>query len=254
MSFEALELRESHPDEPKPVHAVPDGRDDANPAPPLDLFGVHKTWGRKKKQKNPVLRGVDLTLEPGAITWVGGRNGAGKTTLLRVASGLIGAEKGYVLAFGLDPARDRREFQRRVAFLSAGNTGLYARLTVRIQIDTWARINFVERALRPAAVQRALEDFELLDLAEARCDRISMGQRQRVRLAMTFVSRPDLVLLDEPGTSLDDEGHAVLRAAIGELVGRGGAVLWVSPSGDQAQAQAHFTERYMLEDGRLTEL
>lgn len=253
MSFEALELQEQ-PDEPKLVHVVPDGGEDPNPAPPLELFGVHKTWGRKKKNRNPVLRGVDLTLEPGALVWVGGRNGAGKTTLLRVASGLIGAEQGYVLAFGLDPARDRREFQRRLAFLSAGNTGLYARLSVRIQIDTWARINFVERALRPAAVQRTLEEFDLLDLAEARCDRISMGQRQRVRLAMTFVSRPDLVLLDEPGTSLDEEGHTVLRAAISELVNRGGAVLWVSPSGDHWQAEADFTQRYMLENGKLTEL
>jgi ABC-type multidrug transport system ATPase subunit len=156
MSFEALELQEQ-PDEPKLVHVAPDEAEDPKPAPPLDLFDVHKTWGRKRKNRNPVLRGIDLTLEPGARVWIGGRNGAGKTTLLRVASGLIGAEKGYVLAYGLDPARDRREFQRRVAFLSAGNTGLYARLTVRIQIDTWARINFVDRPERPAAIQRALE-------------------------------------------------------------------------------------------------
>src|SRR5919106_5463500 len=125
--------------------------------PALELSDVHKAWGRKRKQENPVLRGVDLTLEPGHFVWIGGKNGAGKTTLLRVASGLIGAEKGHVLAYGLDPDRDRREFQQRVAFLSAGNQGLYARLTVRIQIDTWARINFVDRAERPAAVQRALE-------------------------------------------------------------------------------------------------
>ncbi|MGH2763900.1 MAG: ABC transporter ATP-binding protein [Thermoleophilaceae bacterium] len=254
MSFEALELREQHPDEPMPVRALPDARDDSDSAPPLDLLGVHKTWGRKRKQKNPVLRGVDLTLEPGSLTWIGGRNGAGKTTLLRVASGLIGADKGYVLSYGLDPLRDRREFQRRVAFLSAGNTGLYARLTVRIQVDTWARINFLGRDERTAAVERALEAFDLMDLAEARCDRISMGQRQRVRLAMTFVGQPDLVLLDEPGTSLDDAGHAVLREAIGGTVERGGAVLWVSPSGDQARAQADFTERFVLEDGKLSEL
>src|SRR3990170_3920893 len=117
MSFEALELREQPlREESKPVHAV---ADDANAAPPLDMLGVHKTWGRKRKEKNPVLRGVDLTLEPGAFVWVGGRNGVGKTTLLRVASGLIGAEQGYVLAYGSDPMRNRREFQRRVAFLSA---------------------------------------------------------------------------------------------------------------------------------------
>lgn len=249
MSFEALELREQPQDEPTPVHAVPDGQD--NPAPPLDLMSVHKAWGRKKKNRNPVLQGVDLTLEPGAFAWVGGRNGAGKTTLLRVASGLIGAEQGHVLAFGLDPMKDRREFHRRVGFLSAGNQGIYARLTVRIQVDTWARISFVDRAERPAAVERTLKAFDLLELADARCDRISMGQRQRVRLAMTFVSEPDVVLLDEPGTSLDDYGHAVLGTAINETLARGGAALWVSPSGDQAQAKADYTERHVLENGRL---
>ena len=251
MSFEALELREQSPDEPTPVQAVPDHPTDA--PPPLDLMSVHKAWGKRKK-RNPVLKGVDLTLEPGAFAWVGGRNGAGKTTLLRVASGLIGAEEGYVLSYGLDPMRDRAEFQRRVAFLSAGNQGIYARLTVRIQVDTWARISFVDRKERPAAVQRTLEAFDLLDLADARCDRISMGQRQRVRLAMTFVADPDVVLLDEPGTSLDDEGHAVLNNAIDALRARGGAVLWVSPSGDQAQARADFTERHVLKDGRLEQV
>jgi ABC-type multidrug transport system ATPase subunit len=247
MSFEALELREQLNDGAA-VHAVPDQALDV--PPPLDLMSVHKAWGKRKK-RNPVLRGVDLTLEPGAFAWIGGRNGAGKTTLLRVASGLIGAEEGYVLSFGLDPMRDRREFQKRVAFLSAGNTGMYARLTVRIQIDTWARISFVDRNKRPEAVQRAIEEFDLVELADARCDRISMGQRQRVRLAMTFVSEPDLVLLDEPGTSLDDEGHAVLGKAIEATRARGGAILWVSPSGDEAQAKAEFTERHILEDGRL---
>lgn len=253
MSFEAVELRDQQPDAALPVHAVPRQLDDPGASPPLELMSVHKAWGRRKK-RNPVLTGVDLTLEPGAFAWIGGRNGAGKTTLLRVASGLIGAEQGYVLGFGLDPMRDRREFHQRVAFLSAGNTGIYARLSVRIQVDTWARISFVDRAERPAAVQRALEAFNLVELADQRCDRISMGQRQRVRLAMTFVSRPDLVLLDEPGTSLDDDGHAVLATAITETTGRGGAVLWVSPSGDRLQADAEFTERHLLEDGRLREV
>lgn len=250
MSFEALDLREHRSDEQELVRAVPDAQDDNNPAPPLELFGVCKTW----QKQNEVLRGIDLTLEPGAFTWIGGGNGVGKTTLLRVASGLICPEQGSVLAYGLNPMRDRREFQRRVAFLSAGNTGIYARLGVRIQVDTWARMSFVERSGRRAAVQRALEAFGLLDLAEQRCDRISMGQRQRVRLAMTFVSRPDVVLLDEPGTSLDDEGHAVLRAAIQETLDRGGSALWVSPTGDHTAADADFNERYLLEHGKLKEL
>jgi ABC-2 type transport system ATP-binding protein len=243
MSFEALELREHHPETPRLVGVAP-----------LELFDVHKAWGRKRRQQNPVLRGVDLTLDPGDFVWIGGKNGAGKTTLLRVASGLIAAERGSVLAHGLDPGRDRREFQQRVAFLSAGNQGLYARLTVRIQVDTWARINFVDRRARRAAVERALEQFELIELADLRCDRISMGQRQRVRLAMTFVSNPNVVLLDEPGTSLDDQGHRLLGAAIERLLRRDGAVLWVSPARVDWKAQADYTRRYLLEGGKLEAL
>jgi ABC-type multidrug transport system ATPase subunit len=154
-----------------------------------------------------------------------------------------------VLAFGLHAERDRSAYQRRVAFLSAGNTGLYARLTVRMQIDTWARIAFVGRERRPDEVERVIREFNLEEIAEARSDRISMGQRQRLRLAMTFVGGPGLVLLDEPATSLDAEGYALMVSAIHATAARGGAMLWVSPSGDEPRMD--FTERHLLEDGRL---
>jgi ABC-type multidrug transport system ATPase subunit len=129
---------------------------------------------------------------------------------------------------------------------------MYARLTVRIQLDTWARIAFVERSGRAEEVERIIRAFALEEIVDSRCDRISMGQRQRVRIAMTFIGRPELVLLDEPGTSLDEEGIAVLEAAIKDTVDRGGAVLWASPSGDRPGVE--FTRRVMLEEGRLREL
>ncbi|HKP21803.1 MAG TPA: ABC transporter ATP-binding protein [Thermoleophilaceae bacterium] len=213
---------------------------------PLEIRNVVKGWGRKNP---PVLKGIDLEIEPGQLVWVGGRNGVGKTTLLRVVSGLIGATDGEVRAFGLDPKRDRRAYQRRVAFLSAGNTGVYARLTVRQQLDVWARIAFVPRAERAAAVDSALEQFMLEDLAGNRSDRLSMGQRQRLRIAMTFIGGPDLLLLDEPRTSLDGEGGAILTNAIRETIMRGGAVLWVSPTGEPIGMR--FDQRHVIEDGKL---
>src|SRR3954462_15623441 len=94
--------------------------------PPLELYDVVKRW----RKDVPLLEGINLTIEPGESVWIGGRNGAGKTTLLRIAAGLIDPDGGLVRAFGLHPFRDRRAFQRRVGFLSAGNAGVYARLTV----------------------------------------------------------------------------------------------------------------------------
>jgi len=218
--------------------------------PPLDAWNLTKVWG--KKPGNRVIDGLELTLEPGTLTWIGGSNGAGKTTLLRVLAGLIGPTEGHVRMFGLHAEHDRRAYQQRLSFLSATGTGLHARLSVRQQIDYWARIAFVPRERRPAAVEESIRRFALVELADQRVDRLSMGQRQRVRLALTFVKEPDLVLLDEPRNSLDEEGTATLVAAVGEVVRRDGAVLWCSPFEERLELKGlDFDRQMLLEHGKL---
>jgi ABC-2 type transport system ATP-binding protein len=196
--------------------------------PVLSLSGIVKSW---PSQPAPVLDGVDLELRPGSATSIAGRNGAGKTTLLRIAAGLISAERGSVTVCGLDVDRDRTQFQRRIGFLAAGNSGLYARLKVKHHLDLWSRIALMPRRERGPAVEAAIETFALGDLLDRRVDRLSMGQRQRLRLALSFVHAPSVVMLDEPATSLDEDGIAVLQRAIDGLKARGGAALVCLPSG-----------------------
>lgn len=193
----------------------------------LSLREISKRWG-----KNQVLERVSLGLGPGELVWLGGRNGAGKTTLLRIAGGLIAPDSGDLRLAGLDPERERRAYQRRLGFLSAGNLGLYARLKVTDNLDLFAALALIPARQRGAAVERAIERFDLAELARSRADRLSTGQRQRVRLAVAFLHDPEVVLLDEPHTSLDDEGLAVLRGAIERHVEAGGAALWCSPTAD----------------------
>lgn len=236
----ALVDRVSNADGMGPPLAPDDG------AYPLAIRGVTKRW---RKDQPPVLDGVDLALEPGTLTWVGGRNGVGKTTLLRVAAGLIEPERGSAEAWGVTARQNRARFQRLVSFLPAGDRGLYARLTVRRQLEFWARISLLPVAEVSRAVARALDRFELAELADRRVDRMSMGQRQRLRIAMTFLAAPETVLLDEPLTSLDGEGALLLERAIGEVLARGGAVLWCSPSGEHLDMSFH--ARFTIERGRL---
>ena len=214
---------------------------------PLHAWDITKVWGRKPG--NRVIDKLELTLEPGTLTWIGGSNGVGKTTMLRVLAGLIGPTEGHVHVFGLRSEHDRRAYQQRLSFLSATGTGLHARLSVRRQLDYTARIGFVPRERRPTAVEESIRRFSLTELADHRVDRLSMGQRQRVRLAMTFIKEPDLVLLDEPRNSLDSEGSAMLVAAVHEVVGRGGAVLWCSPLGESLGLR--FDRKMILDQGKL---
>jgi ABC-2 type transport system ATP-binding protein len=234
MTGRSLQITEAPPPsgELGPLLAAPE-LESADTAP-LTLRGLSKRW---RKDLPLVLDDLDLTLAPGTTTWVGGRNGVGKTTMLRVAAGLIDPDSGRAEVWGVSAAENRARYQRLVSFLPAGDRGLYARLTVRRQLKFWARIAMVAPAEVGATVERAIDQFELRELADRRVDRMSMGQRQRLRIAMTFLALPEVVLLDEPLTSLDEEGAALLQAAVAEVLARDGAVLWCSPSGEHVDLE-----------------
>lgn len=213
----------------------------------LVLRGVSRRYGERM-----VLERVDLSVTPGTSVLVTGPNGAGKTTLLRIAAGVITADAGRVTFAGLDPEADRRAYQRQIAFLSAGDRGLYARLSVRQNLEFWTRIALIPPERRGPAIEDALDRFRLRDLERRRTDRLSMGQRQRVRLAMTFCHDPALVMLDEPGSSLDQEGLDQLTRAIHEVLKRGGSILWCAPTGDHESLPAD--EAYIVREGALEPL
>lgn len=213
---------------------------------PLRLRAVSKRW---RKDLPAVLDELELALEPGTVTWVGGRNGVGKTTMLRIAAGLIDPDSGRVEVWGVGPNQSRERYQTLVSFLPAGDRGLYARLTVRRQLEFWGRIAMIPRADFARVIADAIATFELGELEERRVDRISMGQRQRLRIAMTFLSRPEVVLLDEPLTSLDEEACALVRRAVEDVIAREGSVLWCAPSGEDQKID--FDAGWLLERGKL---
>ncbi|HEU4978585.1 MAG TPA: ABC transporter ATP-binding protein [Solirubrobacteraceae bacterium] len=215
-------------------------------APLLELHGIAKRWPGTPE---PVLAGVDLTVRAGETVAITGRNGAGKTTLLRIAAGLLLADGGSVRLDGLDPERDRTAFHARVGFLSAGNSGLYGRLKVEQHLDFWARLALIPRARRRDACERARARFALDELCGKRVDRLSMGQRQRVRLALAFLHDPDVALLDEPRTSLDDEGAELVAAAVAELTARGGAAVVCAPRSEDAGIP--FDRRHLVQGGAM---
>jgi ABC-2 type transport system ATP-binding protein len=220
---------------------------DPSAGPRLRLDGISKSWGGR-----PVLRNVTLDLPPESLTWLAGANGVGKTTLLRIACGLVAPDAGSVSFDGLHPRHERRAFQRRLGFLSAGDRGIYARLSVHHHLKLWARLALVPDEQVDGAIRRVVELVGIEELLPYRVDRLSMGQRQRLRIALTFLHSPELVLLDEPLTSLDEDGAAVLRRCIADVLARSGVVVWCSPGTDRDHAP--FTRRLWLEDGTLREL
>ncbi len=217
----------------------------------VSFDGIWRYWGRGK-DRWAVLQGIDLEIPPRTLTSIGGRNGAGKTTLLRIATGILAPDAGSVTVDGIRSESHWREYHRQIGFLSAGDRGLYARFNVRGHVEFAARLAFIPRSQRRQAVEEALVRFGLTEIIKRRADRLSQGQRQRLRLALTFVHQPKVLLLDEPRNSLDEQGLEMLAAAIGDVLDRDGAVIWCSPAGE-AQPVA-FDRSLLIEDGKLREV
>jgi ABC-2 type transport system ATP-binding protein len=210
--------------------------------------GVWRHWGRGQKRR-AVLRDLNLELRRGTVTNISGRNGAGKTTLLRIATGILAPDQGRVTIGGMESRGNWRDYHRLIGFLSAGDRGLYPRLAVEAHLSYWAKLAFLPRKDCRAATEEAIQQFGLSDLRDRRADRLSLGQRQRLRLALAFVHRPEVLLLDEPRSSLDGEGLGLLSAAVSNVASRGGAVLWCSPTSEDQPVQ--FDQRLVLEDAGL---
>ncbi len=179
-----------------------------------ELLGLHEV--RKSWRDHVVLDDLELVLDRGSLTAITGTNGIGKTTLLRIAAGLIDPDRGVLELDGLHPRRNRIAYQWRIGFLAAGDRGLYARLTARQHLELWGRLSLLPRGAIEPAIERVVSALEMEGLVSKRVDRLSMGQRQRLRIAMAFMHEPDVVLMDEPLNSLDQ--------AAAELVGH----LWPS--------------------------
>lgn len=233
-------------------HHPPEALDrELRPPPEADdqglvLSGVSKAWVDRRRT---ALRDVDLAIGRGSTAAIVGANGSGKTTMLRVITGTIRPDSGTVSLNGLDSERDGREYRSRIGYLAAGNSGLFARLSVRRHLDYSAHIALLTKREAQRCVDRVLDAFALRELASRRVDRLSLGQRQRVRTALAFLHSPELVLLDEPHNSLDDHGMLLLDRAVGELTARGGIALWCAPAVNNHDGR--FDRTFVMRAGNL---
>jgi ABC-2 type transport system ATP-binding protein len=176
---------------------------------------LEKAFGKRN-----VLAGLDLVAEPGAITLLVGANGAGKTTTLRLLAGLADPDGGTIAIAGQDLRRARQQALAHLSFLPQAPR-FHPRLST-IQVATfYAQLRGRERR----DVVRALGDWGLSDFAQVPTAKLSGGLRQRLALAVFALADAPVLLLDEPGLSLDPEWRQRLQDFIAAKAQRGGTVL-----------------------------
>ncbi len=188
-------------------------------SPLLSARGVSRLFGDEV-----ALEPADLEIWQQEAVALVGPNGAGKSTLLSLLAGSLDLSAGRV----------ERSRGIRVGW-SPQRPGHYGRLSARENLELFARLE--GEADPEAAARRLLEDFDLAPTTAPSAN-LSVGNRQRLNLALALIGSPDVLLLDEPTASLDPEQRRRLWARTATLRERGGAVVFATQNLDEVERNA----------------
>lgn len=231
--------------------------DKTTPAAVLEGKALTKQFYRKSRnsaQYFDAVSNADIALYPGELVVLMGRSGSGKTTLLNMLAGLLQPTSGTVSfrgqdIYALSDAELSRLRNKNFGVVPQGQTPLYS-LTVRQNITLAAEM-YGKDAGADDRADELLQSFGIADLADSYPQELSGGELRRMAISRALVTRPAVVLADEPTSDLDDENTAMVLTALRGAAEQGCAVLIAT---HDATALEYGTRTLHMNAGVLTEV
>ena len=220
--------------------------------PPVVIERLRYTFpGARGTPPTVALDCLTTRIEPGIVTGLVGPDAAGKTTLLRLMAGLLRPGDGRITVLGHDMATDAAAAHPSIGYMPQ-RFGLYEDLTVAGNLDLFADLHVMSPALRAARIPRLLQFTGLTPFIGRLAGKLSGGMKQKLGLACALLSRPRLLLLDEPSVGVDPASRrelwAIVTAMLEEGRDDGMAVVWATAYLDEA---ARCGRVLLLHQGRL---
>jgi heme exporter protein A len=159
-------------------------------------FGVHEA-----------LRGIDLAVNSGETVVILGPNGAGKTTLLKILATIMSPTSGSLVVYGQNVKDAAESIRRRIGVVSH-QSFFYSSLTIYENLEFYARMYGIEN--RNDRIKQVIDMVGMTDRVHDRTNTLSRGMQQRISIARALLHNPDIVLLDEPETGLDQQAMSML--------------------------------------------
>ena len=177
-------------------------------APIIEVERLGKTFGVL-----PALRGLSFNMNRGECVGLLGKNGSGKTTLLRLLAGLAKPSAGAIRIGGWDIPREAMAARSQIGFVSHQPL-LYGNLSARENLDFFGKLYGIAGDERDSRVDSALERVGLNQRGDSQVRVYSRGMQQRLGIARALLHEPDILLLDEPYTGLDQAAASILDRLI----------------------------------------
>lgn len=214
--------------------------------PQIQLSDIHFSY-KRKQEETVVLDGLSASFESGKIHVILGKSGSGKTTLLRCVAGLCDYQ-GHIL-FDDVPIDEVPTQQRKVGLVSQ-EFALYPHFDLFKSISYPLRYSGANPDEIRERVYKIAEEFGIREILSRKPGQISIGQAQRAALARALVKRPDVCLLDEPLSNVDEEKRSEIRIYLRNAMRRYGiTVIYVTH--DLKEATAMGDDISLLDEGKI---
>ena len=208
----------------------------------IDVKHLTKTYGSVQAVKD-----VSFTVGANEVVGFLGPNGAGKSTTLRIIAGFLGATRGQVVVDGIDTVQEPIRARAKIGYMPE-NVPLYPEMRVEEYLRFRAELKRVPRKQRRDAVTRAMREVHLDDHGQVIIGNLSKGYRQRVGLADALVSRPAVLILDEPTAGLDPNQIRDVRDLIRSLAKQHAVLL---STHIMSEVEATCDRAMVIDHGRL---
>jgi len=212
----------------------------------LRVRGLVKNYGRRR-----VVDGVDFEVAPGEIVGLLGPNGAGKTTTFRMACGMIDPDAGSVILQDKEVTNwpmYKRARDGGMGYL-AQESSVFRKLSVQNNLLGVMEMLGMNRKERRRRCDELLEQFGIAKLRKSKAMSLSGGERRRVEIARCLVSKPQIILLDEPFTGIDPVTIASIQEIVRDLRSRGISILVTD---HQVRETLEITDRsYVIRSGQV---
>ena len=215
----------------------------------IDVEGLTKSFDGKT-----VVNNLTMQVERGRIHGFLGPNGSGKTTTIRMLCGLLIPDSGRGTCLGLDILTQQAQIKRHVGYMTQ-RFSLYGDLTIFENLEFVARIYGLDDP--PAAARAEIEKLGLAGRADQLAAQLSGGWKQRLALGACILSKPDLLLLDEPTAGVDPKARRDFWDEIHHLASRGMTVLVSTHYMDEAERChkiAYIADGHLLAQGTTAEI
>lgn len=183
----------------------------------LEVDSLKRTFRSSNGKDILALDDVSFSVEMGSNVALLGRNGAGKSTLAKIIATLLLPTSGSVRICGHDVATKMRDARAQISVVFGGDRGLYGLLSARENLRYFGALAGVSSRELSTRIPIILEEVGLGEHADRRVEEYSKGMRQRLHIAIGLLSRPHLLVLDEPTVGLDPLEAARLREKIATL-------------------------------------